>query len=54
LPWSKLNNNQFNDQWAYQPFELVGKFDHANEVKVHRVKDGIFYNNLTLIYNFVR
>lgn len=43
LPWANLDIQEFNDKWAYQPFELIGKFDHGKEVLVKRVRDGNYF-----------
>jgi len=42
LPWYDLSVQEFNEKYAYEPYELVGKFDHSKEVLVHKVRDGNF------------
>lgn len=35
-----MNPREFNEQWAYRPFLISGRFDHDKEVLVERNKDG--------------
>ena len=36
----KRNIREFNEQWAYQPVELYGKFDHGREIQIKTFKNG--------------
>jgi len=42
FPWANLSLKEFNEKWAYKPFYAFGQFDHANEVRVERIKEGKF------------
>jgi hypothetical protein len=41
FPWAGLGLKEFNETWAYNPYYAYGQFDHANEVRVERIKEGI-------------
>lgn len=40
FPWLDLNLREFNKEYAYKPFELIGVFDHSREIRVNKLKDG--------------
>ena len=40
MPWANLTIKDFNEQYAYKPVYLFGHFEHSQDVKVARVKEG--------------
>lgn len=46
LPWAGLGLREFNEKWAYKPFTIYGYFNHAEEIRVEKIKEGKrFFDN---------
>lgn len=46
------NVRNFNENWAYKPFEITGKFDYSNQINVDVNKNGVIGYDIIAPFNF--
>jgi cytochrome oxidase assembly protein ShyY1 len=48
----ELNVRNFNENWAYKPFEITGKFDYSNQAHVNVTKNGVIGYDIIAPFTF--